>query len=349
MTEPRKIRIFYSWQSDLPNKTNRSLIQRALRAAADELENTQSDLAITVDEATRDTSGSPNIPLTILKKIEESDLVVVDVTTVTPSHVQRSCPNPNVTFELGFAVAHLGWDRVVMLFNEAFGVFPGDLPFDFTQHRTWTYEMTEDAAANTKADLQKFLVTAVGAIVEKDPKRPKELQGLSLEETQRSRDVQNIDWFLSTIHLPTLDEFIMEMPWRMSERAVWYWEGFRELMFNSLFHIYDKDLSRAIEEFSESWFCAMAHPDEYNPAANGLYYVFYNPLDMPLPDDRQTVWDEMDSGRRNMRIGLDRILHIVRDTYLEIDISATNDTAWRQFAEFQRKARQSLEDEDDDD
>jgi hypothetical protein len=68
-------------------------------------------LKIILDEATRGESGSPNIPMTILEKIKVSDAFICDITTINsnaPEELRRT-PNPNVLFELGFAVAHLGW------------------------------------------------------------------------------------------------------------------------------------------------------------------------------------------------------------------------------------------------
>jgi hypothetical protein len=63
------------------------------------------------DETTRDTSGSPNIALKILEKIQAADVFVADITTVTAPGAKRPCPNPNVGYELGYAVATLGWDN----------------------------------------------------------------------------------------------------------------------------------------------------------------------------------------------------------------------------------------------
>lgn len=64
------------------------------------------------DEATRGVFGSPNIVAKIHEKIELCDVFVADITTVTSPRAKRSCPNPNVGYELGFAVAHIGWDFV---------------------------------------------------------------------------------------------------------------------------------------------------------------------------------------------------------------------------------------------
>jgi hypothetical protein len=141
MAKKQKIVVFYSWQSDSPKKTNLNAIRGALKSAAANIEKTHTDLEIVPDEATRATSGSPNIPLKILEKIQACDVFLADLTTITPVRARRACPNPNVSFELGYAVADLGWDRVILLFNQAYGSFPKDLPFDIIQQRVGTYRL----------------------------------------------------------------------------------------------------------------------------------------------------------------------------------------------------------------
>jgi hypothetical protein len=105
--------VFYAWQSDPQTASNRTLIRHALRAASSAVESeaTPGTLKIDPQEAVREESGSPNIPSLILTKIETSDIFICDITTINrnaPDEYRR-VPNPNVTFELGYAVAHLGW------------------------------------------------------------------------------------------------------------------------------------------------------------------------------------------------------------------------------------------------
>ena len=55
-------KIFYSWQSDLPNNTNRGFILQALENAAKHIRSDESiDVEPVVDRDTLDVPGSPNI------------------------------------------------------------------------------------------------------------------------------------------------------------------------------------------------------------------------------------------------------------------------------------------------
>jgi hypothetical protein len=148
-----EIKIFYSWQSDLPDATNRGALRKALRVAATKIEEAIEGICVTIDEAVRDRPGSPNIPATILEKIEASDVVVADVSIINRKEIStietpgplRSCPNPNVVFELGYAAAQLGWNRIILIFNESFGLL-GELPFDFDRHRISPYKLSQARA-----------------------------------------------------------------------------------------------------------------------------------------------------------------------------------------------------------
>lgn len=64
--------IFYSWQSDLPNSTNRGFIQRALEQAAKDIRGDDS-IAVepVIDRDTAGIPGSPDIAATILEKIDQ--------------------------------------------------------------------------------------------------------------------------------------------------------------------------------------------------------------------------------------------------------------------------------------
>lgn len=92
--------VFYSWQSDLPNSTNRSLIESALREASTEIATDETvGIDPVIDRDTLGSAGAPDIATTIFKKIVDADLFVADVSFVANTR-KRSFPNPNVLIEL---------------------------------------------------------------------------------------------------------------------------------------------------------------------------------------------------------------------------------------------------------
>jgi len=148
--------IFYSWQSDLPNNTNRGFIESVIEKA---IKNTNSadryDLEPTIDRDTKDVPGAPNITQTLIEKIKTCDAFVADISIVTGrlSTDERPSPNPNVLLELGYAIALLGWEKIVLFYNEAYGEGE-DLPFDIRQHRRINYRLNKgDEKRSVKDDL----------------------------------------------------------------------------------------------------------------------------------------------------------------------------------------------------
>lgn len=136
--------VFYSWQSDLPNPCNRGFIQASLEEAAAAI-TADDSVAIepVVDRDTQNVPGSPDIASTIFAKVAAAHMFVADVTITTRCKGERPTPNPNVLIELGYALRALGHERVILVFNRAFGKIE-ELPFDLRTRRVLTYEMPEE-------------------------------------------------------------------------------------------------------------------------------------------------------------------------------------------------------------
>ena len=154
--------VFYSWQSDLSNSTNRSLIETALRDAAAEISiDATVGIDPVIDRDTLGSAGAPDIATTIFKKITDADLFVADISFVASTN-KRSLPNPNVLIELGYALHAKGHEALVLVFNKAFGKLE-DLPFDLKMRRILTYELHEGSKNKSavKAELIKDFKAAL--------------------------------------------------------------------------------------------------------------------------------------------------------------------------------------------
>ena len=172
--------IFYSWQYDLPTSINRRFIEDCLERAITEL---HSDAELSLDPCLdRDTSGtpeSPNIAAMIFGKIRRADVFVGDVTFIDNGNKKCGLPNPNILVELGYAAACLGWERILCVFNEAFGRVDG-LPFDIRSRRVREYSLTRDQG---QAGVREALVRALRSDIEDILCNPK-YEGSSLRSNQ---------------------------------------------------------------------------------------------------------------------------------------------------------------------
>ncbi len=160
-------KVFYSWQSDLPNTTNRGFIEKALENAAKSIRADDSiKVEPVIDRDTAGVPGSPDIAKTIFDKIEQSHVFVCDVSIINKSSKFRKAPNPNVLLELGYAIKTLGEQRILMVMNSAFGP-PELLPFDLNKKRVIPYcmpQQCQDRAPERKS-LQSKLENALRAIL----------------------------------------------------------------------------------------------------------------------------------------------------------------------------------------
>lgn len=154
-----EFKVFYSWQSDLPGKETRHFIKECIDDAIAFAEKTEAIEAIR-DEATKGTTGSPNIPTTLLSKIDESDLFVADISLCYTGDIEKEgkhqqSPNPNVLLELGYAVKRLTWDRVICICDEDYGK---DLPFDIAQNRIQFYRLKGKDRKEVKREVSKAIL-----------------------------------------------------------------------------------------------------------------------------------------------------------------------------------------------
>ena len=149
--------IFYSWQSDTRAAANRSLIQNALELAIKELQGKNKGTIINpvIDRDTSGIPGSPDISSTIFNKIDNSSVVVADVTLVDNELSTRRFPNPNILIEVGYAIKSLGFSRVLLVQNTFFGPVE-NLPFDIRGKRVMTY--SSDPSAKTRKNERDLLI-----------------------------------------------------------------------------------------------------------------------------------------------------------------------------------------------
>jgi hypothetical protein len=155
--------IFYSWQSDLENKFNRSFIQDVLEKATKNISKDENfNLDAVVDRDTYGIAGSPSIVESITGKIAKSDVFVCDISIINDSGKGRKTPNPNVLYELGFASAILGWERIIMIQNTAYGSIK-DLPFDLRGRRILQYHL--DSSIENRKEERNGLKTDLSNIL----------------------------------------------------------------------------------------------------------------------------------------------------------------------------------------
>lgn len=158
--------VFFSWQSDTPRRHGRDLVREALDRAADAISaDASTPFSILVQSDTENEPGLCNIPETILRRLRESDAVVSDLSFIasTEANEPKYCSNPNVLFELGYAFAEIGPERLICVMNVAHGPTAKQI-FDLAHHRRpIPYESPKDGKkrSDTIGALAKTLESAL--------------------------------------------------------------------------------------------------------------------------------------------------------------------------------------------
>lgn len=204
--------IFYSWQSDLPNNCNRGLIEAALQSAIKEIaKDSELTLDVVVDRDTQGLPGSPDIAGSIFAKIDAAAMFVADVSIVVSGG--RPTPNPNVLVELGYAAKALGWHRVLMVVNTAYGAVE-QLPFDLRMRRILPYSLETDALEKAPArnGLAKTFKTAIGLVLNQHVTAEKAVLAqatISMGEGDRKLFQMLLDELPSSGSIRFIDQFNM--------------------------------------------------------------------------------------------------------------------------------------------
>jgi hypothetical protein len=165
------VKIFWSWQSDRPTKTNRGFIREALEEAiacvAQNLDVIDPE-RFELDHDTKNVPGMAAITDTIFGKIKSAGVFVGDLSYVGKTEDgSKMLPNSNVLLELGHAISCLGPDRIIVVANSAFGGKPEDLPFDLRHRRApIAYRLPPGAGPEERARAFKGLVASLAGALQ---------------------------------------------------------------------------------------------------------------------------------------------------------------------------------------
>lgn len=330
MSQQQEITIFFSWQSQLDKNKNTNFIRNALRKTIKEIESKKKNIKITLDEATRGETGSPNITETIQQKIPLCNIFIADVTIINSKNGENILtPNPNVMFELGFAVAEIGWPRIISLVNEHYQHTINDLPFDIRGQRVSPYN--SDAS---EEKLTESLYDYITAIIDKNPKTPQELRGVSIQQIQHERDIKNIIFIMSYLFTPILNKLVTEAPLIIRGDVFTCWESFKGIIDSNEFHIYDSKLEEIFNAIYAAWSRLInAGTYYYENASNGVDHVFPK-RKIYESEEAKYAWEEIENQATILKSKTSELTTYLHNNYVEVDLDETNQQAYNHLLEY---------------
>ena len=245
--------IFYSWQSDLPNNTNRGFIRDCIDRAVQNIhadlkredamrQLEQSEPTLEVQEGIKGVPGNVDVARTIFERIDSCSIFVPDVSIVTPTDAPRPMPNPNVMIEYGRATLSCTDHRIVPVFNTAFGDWRSDRPFDmrhkdapvlYNLPQVHDQSQRDAARKNLVSSLEKaFRTIATAGLLDERPEEAAQFEPIAPYEGYEGNKIPislfgQIDW---------------DWPGREGDHKVWLRRGpqvFLRLIPSSTQHYFE--------------------------------------------------------------------------------------------------------------
>ena len=173
--------IFYSWQADLPAKTNRTFIESCIERAIKQIKQKSLHLEVAIDRDVSNVPGTPDISHSIFNKIVDSNVFIADISFIDDGKGKKRMPNPNVLIELGYAARALGWENIICVFNADYGKVE-DLPFDLRHRHPLIYSIANTAnKTDERAELSNRLQKAIEPILKKQSSKDKIIENLKIQ------------------------------------------------------------------------------------------------------------------------------------------------------------------------
>lgn len=256
--------VFYSWQSDLANRHNRSLIRNCITQACGDIEDGLG-IHVLIDEATSRLPGSPAIPEAILEKISKSSIFIGDVSIINHESKDKKTPNPNVLFELGYAVALLGWERVILIYNTAYSPI-SDLPFDLDKRRMLVYNTgTPNSEKEQSSKVKAILREGIETIL-KSPERSVPMD--SLPKKHKLADIDTLKELFALIHPDNFERFLEWLPQAINTEALSLVYSAISMVSSLSFHLYDTEIRSKLDNLFDELNFLTNQGDHYFPTGH---------------------------------------------------------------------------------
>lgn len=321
----QRLQVFFSWQSDLRESSNTPLIRRAIRRASDAIEEGGSVQVEMLDSPRG--SGAQEIAPDLAERIKRCDVFVADVTIVHRSDGDRAFPNPNVVFEVGLAAAHVGWDRIILLSNDAYGV-PEDQPFDYRGRTICRFRVREQNMAGDRRELETRVEHELRRIIQFNPRRPRELEAGSEENILRRRDIQQIQRYMSCINRELIDDHLERGYRHRLSSVVMLFDWAHPVVASSTFQISDFELNTSVRAFDSAWERSLGYDELYRHTGNDELQIFgsRSPGAREHQREERAVSDLM-AAYREMSVAWHQLVDTLHSRYVEIDLEETDSEA----------------------
>ena len=318
--ELKEIRIFYSWQSW--RKSVKNFIDKALYESVAELQKFFSSRKLIFDSDMKKRTGAEDIHEAVFEQIQNCDIYIADITIISEITQEKKVSNPNVLIELGFAIKCVGWDRIILLFDERYGKLSTDLPFDICVHRVFPFSKRNRNKIDGSTRLQKMLVEQIKLIIEKSPEKSYKKYEITSSKGNRQNDIKTISYYLSSINIQLIDCFIKDMPYKFDKKILYCFEELNSKMNCDYYYVYDEKIRVLFGNFLKAWDKCLSFGKNYEYKPKNNYFFF---IDNPCNPSQDTDEKKLNKFLKIFNLDFKNLLNEIRDNWPEININEISD------------------------
>jgi len=316
-------KIFYSWQKDTDPKYNRNFLEDCLKKAIKLLNrDIEEGENFEFDSDTRNEPGTPEISSTILKKIDNSEIVVADITLIGEIAGKKKTPNPNVLIELGYAIARLGLKQIICMSNTHYGN-PEELPFDLKTKRIFNYTYNDKSIKN---DVNNQVVTGLKKALELIKEQPKEdKQDNNTEKLKDERDAIKVTRFLNSLVITKIHKGIEEGrdALKLDSDIFMVYYSLKGVFDYATFKLYDDNAYQVINAFMSNFDSILSHGESFFSTPDCSSYKM-----RPKSRDEET---QFIGELFELEDSLNKMLEYVHKKFISIDLEKCNKVALKEF------------------
>ena len=311
-----KVNIFYSWQSC--RKSVKVFIDKALEESLNELKKIYPSRELILDSDTNGCTGAEDIHKVVFDKLQKCDIYIADITIVSDATQQKKVSNPNVLIELGFAIKCVGWERIILLFDERYGKIPTDLPFDICVHRVFPFSKRKRKNIDGLDSLQNLITNQIKSIIEKAPEKTFNKYEITNIKSNRHNDINTISYYLSSVNIQLIDCFIRDMPYKFDKRILYLFEELNSKMNCDYYYVYNEKIRVLFGAFLKTWNKCLSFGKnyEFNPKNNYFFFI-----DNPYDPSQDTDEKKLNKFLKIFNLEFKNLFNEIRENWPEININ----------------------------
>lgn len=189
-----------------------------------------------------------------------------------------------------------------------------------------------------KAVLSKAYVLGSNneTILREQDESSQENEGIA-ELERRKRDVRTLKGVFESIHFPSLDEYIKEMPDKIPLRIFHFWWEFAPLVESSIFYLYDQKVRDLVMKIHKYWGEGLWGYTKYYYAPPNVGFSLFRPSRFIPEKEYEAAESKLLGIKVQLESAVKDLVEEINSNWLEVDIEEGSRRAWEEYVEYRKR------------